>query len=418
MKWVRWLYPGLRVKRWLAVALTGVVSLAAGVLVAGRTGFLNGGGPTASPVLAGLLLVLLGLVLMVVGIRSMVRSLIGTLLPNRDGELVEAFYQRRLLGRGYRVVVVGGGTGISVLLRGLKEYTSNLTALVTVTDDGGSSGRLRAEMGVLPPGDIRNCLVALADTETLMDEVLGYRFRHGYGLTGHNLGNLLLAGLTELTGSFVQAIQEVSKVLAIRGQVLPATLSQETLCAELLDGTVLEGETRITQGGSRGIRRVFLKPGDSQPVSEALRAIAEADAVVLGPGSLYTSVIPNLLVNGISEAICQSPGIKIYICNVMTQPGETERYAASDHLRAIYDHCGPGFIDYVIVNTQEMRRAQLRKYQEKGAQPVRVDYKALAAMGVKVVGANLLEKGELVRHDPKLLAGTVIEIIRRRGADR
>lgn len=415
MKWIRWLYPGLRVKRWITVSLLGVVMLAAGILAAASPGFLTGINFPASPLIIGLISVLTGICLLVIGIRSVFRSLMGTLLPNSGGEMAEVLYQRRLLKRGRRVVVLGGGTGISVLLRGLKEYTSNLTAVVTVTDDGGSSGRLRVEMGVLPPGDIRNCLVALADTETLMDEVLGYRFRQGYGLAGHTLGNLLLASMTDLTGSFVRAIQEVSQVLAIRGQVLPSTLSHETLCAELLDGTVVEGETRITKGGAAGIKRVFLKPGSPQPVDATLKAIAEADAIILGPGSLYTSVIPNLLVSGISEAIRQARGIKIYICNVMTQPGETDHYTASDHLKAIYRHCGPGLVDFVIVNTQEMRRVQLRKYQEKGAKPVRVDHKAFAGLGVQVIGKSLLDNSELVRHDPRLLASSVIELIQRRG---
>jgi len=322
--------------------------------------------------------------------------------------------RQRWLKLGPRIVVVGGGTGLSVLLRGLKEYTANLTALVTVTDDGGSSGRLRDELGVLPPGDIRNCLVALADTETLMEQVLGYRFQQGAGLQGHTLGNLLLASLTEVTGSFVSAIQEVSRILRVRGQVLPATLSQQVLCAELRDGTLVEGETRITREGSPGIQRVFLRPGDPLPVEATLAALQAADAIVLGPGSLYTSVIPNLLVKGIAETIRSSRAVKIYVCNVMTQPGETSNYSAADHLQAIYDHCGSRLVNYILVNNQEIRRQHLRRYQEKGAQQVRVDSKRLQQLGVTVIGAPLLLQGELIRHDPRLLARQVLELGQRR----
>lgn len=314
-------------------------------------------------------------------------------------------------------MVIGGGTGIAVLLRGLKKYTSNLTAVVTVTDDGGSSGRLRAEMGVLPPGDIRNCLVALADTETLMDEVLSYRFRQGEGLAGHTLGNLLLVSLTEVAGSFVRAIQEVSKVLAVRGRVLPSTLSQVVLAAELADGTVVEGETSISQQGTRGIKRVFLQPATALPVPETLEAIRQADAIVMGPGSLFTSVIPNLLVKGIAAAIRSSPATKIYICNIMTQPGETDNYTAADHLRAIYEHCSPGMVEYMIVNKQEISRAQLARYQEKGSHPVMVDVAGLEKLGVKVVTADLLDEKEWVRHDPDRLAAVVMSLIQKRGAN-
>lgn len=426
-KWLRWLYPGLRIKRWIGLVLLGIFSLAAGIAALGLAAWLalSGGGVPGGEIPEGsfFLVLALGAVLLSgffiwYGVRGLFRSLVGGLLPYSvltAGGWADKLYQQRFLERGPRIVVIGGGTGISVLLRGLKKYTSNLTAVVTVTDDGGSSGRLRAEMGVLPPGDIRNCLVALADTETLMDEVLSYRFRQGEGLAGHTLGNLLLVSLTEVAGSFVRAIQEVSKVLAVRGRVLPSTLSQVVLCAELADGTLVEGETSISREGCRGIKRVFLRPQTPLPVPETLEAIYQADAVVIGPGSLFTSVIPNLLVEGIAEAIRKSSATKIYICNVMTQPGETDGYSASDHLRAICAHCRPGMIEYMIVNKQEISRVQLERYQEKGAHPVKTDPAAMEELGVRVILADLLDESEWVRHDPDRLAKAVISLVQRRG---
>lgn len=423
MKWVKWFYPGLKVKRWLFLAFLGTLLVSAGLSITNQVAFLGwiegrireltfsliG---QRSSWLGGLLIVVVGLLMVMFGMKRMLQSLLGVLVPGTESELVDLIYQRRSLKKGPKIVVIGGGTGLSVLLRGLKNYTSNLTAIVTVSDDGGSSGRLRGELGVLPPGDIRSCLVALADTETLMDEVLSYRFRQGKGLAGHNLGNLLLVGMSEITGDFVKAIQEVSKVLAVRGRVLPSTLNQVVLCAELGDGTIIEGETRITRAqppGSGGIKRVFLKPADCQPVPQAITAIEEADAIILGPGSLYTSVLPNLLVQGIQEAVRRSRAGKFYVCNVMTQPGETEGYSAADHLRAIQKHCGPGIVDYIIVNDQEVNRSLLRKYREKGAYPVRVDPKHLRELKVKVVSEHLLDETDLVRHDPVRLAQTIIK---------
>jgi len=425
MRFFKWLYPGLRVKRWLLVSFLGIIFIGFGGAVAsghwilmrielsmqGAIFNLTG---LDSPALGGALFLVLGIVLTTFGLRQVFRSLMGSLLPGADGDLVDVLYQHRFLKNGPQIVVLGGGTGLSVLLRGLKEYTSNLTAIVTVTDDGGSSGRLRSELGVLPPGDIRNCLVALADKETLMDEVLGYRFKQGQGLAGHSLGNLLLVATSEMAGGFVQSIQEVSKILAVRGQVLPATLSQEALCAELLDGQIVEGETEITKRGGEGISRVFLRPGNPRPVDESLMAIEKAEAIILGPGSLYTSIIPNLLVEGVTEALRKARGIKIYICNVMTQPGETDHFTASDHLRVIYEHCGDELIDYIIVNAQEAKESKLQKYEYKGAYPVRIDQRDLAGLGVKVVREDLLDQSDMVRHDPHRLAGAVLKLVMRK----
>lgn len=257
----------------------------------------------------------------------------------------EACHQKR------RIVVVGGGTGLSVMLRGLKELPMEITAIVTVADDGGSSGRIRNDLQMPPPGDIRNVMVALADTEPLLEQVLQYRFQNGNGLAGHNLGNLMIAALKDITGDFNHAIQYMSGVLAVRGQVLPSTGEEVNLCAVMEDGSVVEGESRIPQAGGK-IRRVFLKPEVAHPLPEALQAIEAADGIIIGPGSLYTSILPNLLVKGMADAIRQSKAKKIYICNVMTQAGETDHYTAADHVTAIQDHVGEDFFDVVIVNKE------------------------------------------------------------------
>jgi len=311
--------------------------------------------------------------------------------------------------RGPRIVVIGGGTGLSVLLKGLKNYSSNLTAVVTVTDDGGSSGRIR-EMGVLPPGDIRRCLVALAQTESLMDRVFQHRFTGGGGIEGHNLGNLLIAALNDITGDFVGAIKEVSKVLAVQGQVLPATVEMVTLGAIMTDGTVVTGETSITRAG-KTIQEVFLQPPDCGAVPDALEAIREADAIVLGPGSLFTSILPNLLVPEIGDALRSTRAIRIFVVNIMTQPGETTGFSAGDHLSAVSRHIGPGHIDYVVVNDAEIDQERLARYRQEEAEPVRFDPRDQSDKGVKWVRASLLGKDDVAWHDPDDLARTIMQII-------
>lgn len=415
----KWLYPGMRIKRWLLLALLGLVIAAAGVdLLAG--GKIFSAIARSSQQLeqifssrgyllfAGTLITLTGLAVMVVGLLKAFQSLAAALLPGQEGRVAEFIYEKRNLQRGPKIVVIGGGTGLSVLLRGLKKYTSNLTAIVTVADDGGSSGRLRGELGMLPPGDIRNCLVALADKEPLMEELLQYRFTNGE-LAGHCAGNLLLAALTNVTGSFDQAVRGLSKVLAVRGQVLPATLSNVTLCAELANGTIVQGESNIAHGNSK-IERVFIKPQHCLPLTEALIAIQEADAIILGPGSLYTSIIPNLLVKGIPEALARTAATKIYVCNVMTQPGETDGYSSSDHLRAIIDHAGE-FLDYVLLNTAPIPARLRARYHQDGAGPVLADPDKIEAMGVRAIGSNLIHKTNLVRHHPEELAHSLMRLV-------
>jgi uncharacterized cofD-like protein len=305
---------------------------------------------------------------------------------------------------------LGGGTGLSTLLRGLKEYTDNITAIVTVTDTGGSSGRLRLELGMLPPGDVRNCLVALADTEPLMEQLFQYRFPGGSGLAGHSFGNLFLATMCEVVGDFQGAIKETSRVLKVRGQVLPATLTSANLVAEYVDGTVARGETSICRPGVP-IRRLSLDPPECQPVPDALAAIATADLIVLGPGSLYTSILPNLLVQGIPEALASSPAVKVYVVNVMTQPGETDGYTAADHIRAVVDQGGQQIIDWALVNTQGPVGGTLVRYREEGAEPVSVNRQELEGFGLRIKEAPLLYVNDMARHDPDKLAQSVLALL-------
>lgn len=305
------------------------------------------------------------------------------------------------------IVAIGGGSGLPVLLRGLKRYTSHLTAVVTVCDDGGSSGRLRRDMGIVAPGDVRNCIIALADTEPLMEELLAFRFDRGE-LQGHSLGNLILAALTQIRGDFREAVAELSQVLKVRGKVLPSTLQSTTLCAKLKDGRVVRGETAV--GASTGIERVFLDPpADCLP--EVTEAILEADAVVLGPGSLYTSVIPNLVVRGVADAIRRSKGIRVFVCNIMTEPGETLGYSAVQHLEAIEKHCG-NVVDHVIVNTEQLPEELRGRYALEAASPVHVELEALERAGVKVWAGPLLDvSGGVARHDSDALARAVLELL-------
>lgn len=324
---------------------------------------------------------------------------------------------RRLpLERGPQIVVLGGGTGLSVLLRGLKRYTSNITAIVSVADDGGSSGRLRGEYGILPPGDLRNCMVALSSTENVMEKVFNYRFNKGE-LAGHNLGNILITALADITGSFENAIREVSSVLAIQGKVLPSTLENIVLEADLEDGSKVRGETNISQTRQR-ILRVRMIPENPRPLNEAIQAIREAEAIVLGPGSLFTSVIPNLLVPGIVEAIHRSAALKIYVCNIMTQPGETRGYSANDHLQAILGHSLPDLVQIMLVNDSLIPADQMEKYLREGTEMVYVDKDKILGSSVELISGELYQDRGYIRHDPEKLSRMIIECLYTNPKDR
>lgn len=427
---IRWLLPGLGVKRWLLLSVVGVFVVGLGFSLAVRGNLysrveywlLTHLSYTSeifwwTPWIMAVLLVVSGLTLYMTGFLQLGRSVLRTLLPPSEG-MAETFYQRRFLGRGPKVVAVGGGTGIPTLLRGLKHYTANITAVVTVADDGGSSGRLRTEFGILPPGDIRNCLVALADTETLMERLFQHRFTNGDGLTGHPFGNLLILAMTETTGNFYDAVRASSQILAIRGRVMPATLDQVVLKAQLESGGIVVGESLIGRSPSP-IRRLYLErvapePDGSkeiQPLTDALHALEQADIIVLGPGSLYTSILPNLLVPGVADAVRRSRALKVYVCNVMTQPGETDQYTVSQHIQALIDHAGYGIINTCLVNSQPISEPLLKKYLEQHAIPVRIDAKESQRLGVEVVRAALLDDNqEYVRHDPDKLAREISQL--------
>lgn len=311
-----------------------------------------------------------------------------------------------------KVVAIGGGTGLSVLLRGLKQKPLDITAIVTVADDGGSSGRLRNELQIPPPGDIRNVIVALSEIEPLFEKLLQYRFVNGNGLSGHSLGNLLLAAVTAITGDFARGVRELSRVLNVKGRVLPAANQSIVLSAVMADGTIVEGESNIPRHGEK-IDRVFLTPEDVEPLPESLEAIREADLIVLGPGSLYTSVLPNLLVPKLGVEICRAKAKKIYICNVMTQKGETDHFTAADHVKVLLDHTGPGCLDAVIVNEQPIPQPVLERYAKEGAEPVHLDRERLSAYNLKIISDNIvkIDDGGVIRHDERRLADWIVRLL-------
>lgn len=309
-----------------------------------------------------------------------------------------------------RIVVMGGGTGLSVMLRGLKEKPLDITAIVTVADDGGSSGILRSELQMPPPGDIRNVLTALADVEPSLSEMLKYRFKSGSGLAGHSLGNLLLAAMTDITGDFVAGIRELSRVLAVRGRVLPAANQAVVLKAEMEDGSIVSGESSIPQAGQR-IKRVFLEPEQVEALPEAVEALRQADAILIGPGSLYTSIIPTLLVPKLAQAVLESNAVKIFVCNVMTQPGETDNYSVGDHLEAVQLHVGTQLFDYVIVNNGEIPPQVQDKYAEQGAKAVHLDMEEVTKRGYQVIADSLVLFRTYLRHDADKLSHHIYQLV-------
>lgn len=408
MQFFKWLYPGLGIKRWITLCILGMgiivfVALAA-VRSISETNILLAAFATA--------LLIFGIFLVYTAIKNMVKIFIRALMPtNRADPLVDIVYQRRQdesLARGPRVVVVGGGTGLNTLLSGLKFFTNNITAIVTVTDTGGSSGRLRDEMDTLPPGDIRNCLVALADAEPLIRDLFQYRFEDGEGLKGHNFGNLFITALSKVTGDFEKAVAESSRVLAIRGRVIPSTLDKVTLVGEFMDGTTLEGETTIT-AAAKPLRNIRIKPANCRACAEALSAIDNADLIILGPGSLYTSILPNLLIGEIRDAIMASDAYKVNIVNVMTQPGETDNFSAWDHMKVLIEHTDPRIVDGCVVNVQLIPDELIAKYKEKGSEPVKLDLDVIREKGYQVIEGKILKTDGQVRHDSEQLARFIFE---------
>ncbi len=414
----KWLVPGINIKRWLVLLLLGItlLALSAAYLLVTLYRELN-----VPPVfyyltlqfiprlMRGAIVGVLGISAVIVALVRLNRSLLEPFV-RPDEPLVDTVYRHRQRERGPKVVAIGGGTGLSTLLRGLKQYTANISAIVTVADDGGSSGRLRRELGVLPPGDFRNCIAALAQSESLTTQLFQYRFTEGRGLDGHSFGNLYIAAMAAVTGSFESALAESSRVLAVQGRILPSTLQSVTLMADLreeVDGRLnrVAGESSITRTGGT-IERVYLEPGDVRPYPEAIRAILDADMIVLGPGSLYTSIIPNLLVRDIAQAIRSSQALKLYVCNVATQHGETDGYSAADHVAAIQRHVGQEIMNVMLANDHldvNLRAAGAPVGVGELVQPG-------AVPGARLVPADLIDVEHPWRHDSAKLARAVMAV--------
>ena len=407
MHLLKWLYPGMKFKRWLLLFSVGVMLVSLGLALVFNYKYLDvieeaifravylwkGSYNYMFTTLAGIAVVIVGVGLMLIATRFVIRSVIMVLLPDNSERLVDIIYEKRRLGKGPNIAVIGGGHGLSVLLRGIKAATSNVSAVVTVADDGGSSGRLREDLGIIPPGDLRNC-----------------RFKGKSELAGHSFGNLFIAAMTEVTGDVETALRESSKVLAVKGEVLPASKEHVRLDAIMDDGTVVEGESHIPEV-HKHIRHVKLFPPHVQPVQAALDALTNADAIILGPGSLYTSIMPNLLVDGVADTLRKSKAIKIYICNVMTQPGETDGYTASMHAKAILDHGGQGVIDYMLVNNAPISKEMQAYYAKEGAYPVEVDEDAINALGIGFIKADIINESDVIRHDPQKLCRNVMKMV-------
>ncbi|MFH0913286.1 MAG: YvcK family protein [Candidatus Omnitrophota bacterium] len=400
----KWLYPGIGIKRWIGVSAFGITLIIVGSVSLRTEEF------WVVQILDAIV-VISGIIILILGIKRMVHAFIAAIIPSSKGtELVDILYQKKQLGRGPKIVAVGGGTGLSVLLSGLKEYTSNITAIVTVADSGGSSGRLREQFDILPPGDIRNCLVALADAPSLMRDLFQFRFEQGSELSGHSFGNLFITVMTRLTGDFEKAIKETSKVLALRGQVIPSTLENVVLVAQHKDGSITEGEDKIPKA-HLAIDKVYLRPAAPLATPEAIKAIEDAEIIILGPGSLYTSIIPNLLIKEITDAIAASQAIKIYVCNVMTQPGETDGFSVSDHIKTLIKHSHPRIFDYCIINSEEISEEICKRYAREGAYPVVDDMNKMEGMGYRVVENDIIVIQDVIRHDPLKLAKAALGFI-------
>lgn len=417
---LKWFYPGMRVKRFLLIVLLGIILMAVGLIyLIDLTRFLWLKNQIKNlfiyyqiaPHLSGLILILAGSLLIILGISNINRSVLKAFIPKRVDLVPEIIYEQRKLEKGPRIVVIGGGTGLYTLLRGLKQFTSNITAVVTAFDSGGSSGRLRDELGVLPPGDIRNCLVALSTEELLMKKLFQYRFSNG-SLEGHSFGNLFITAMSEVSGDFSTAIEKSSEVLAIRGKVLPSSIDDVTLCARLKNQKLVKGEDKISQC-KEGIESIFIEPSPVLPLPETVRAIQEADTIILGPGSLYTSVICNLLVKGIPEAICQSRAVKVYICNVMTQPGETDNYTASMHVKEIIKYLPHNCLNFILLNSQRLNKQLTVRYKKEGAFMVKDDLPPIFDKKTRVLRQELLSEYNFARHHSEKLAKMVIDSIQK-----
>jgi uncharacterized cofD-like protein len=407
----------MHIKRWLGLMIIGVAIMTFGLAYILREAYVSG---FTFPgfvyyltlqfiprYVRGVMFMLSAGGLILYSILKLNHSIVSAVMPARNGSesIVNMIYNQRALRRGPKIVAIGGGTGLSTLLRGIKEHTTNLTAIVTVADDGGSSGVLRRELGILPPGDVRNCIAALADAEPLVTSLFQYRFSDGSGLAGHSFGNLFIVAMSGVVGNFEEAIRQTSRVLAVRGQIIPSTLANVTLCARTVDAGTIQGESSISDSKTKGrIKEVFLLPKDPPAHPEAVRAILDADMIILGPGSLYTSVLPNLLVTGIRRAFAASPALKLYVCNVATQPGETDGLGVSDHVAAIEEHIGGHLIQGVVVNDNIAGTLP----NADRSQPVQLD--SLPENGIRLIKADVVSESNRYHHDSKKLAQILLRI--------
>ncbi|MDI9475720.1 MAG: gluconeogenesis factor YvcK family protein [Natronincolaceae bacterium] len=418
MRLIYWLRPGLKIKRWLVAGLMGIflvsVSISYHLL---KFNIVNSNWTSILVGLAGLGILFFSLRQGIISILDFVYYPATLTGRNGNNKLNKKIYDKKFLSRGPKIVVIGGGTGLSVLLRGLKLFTSNITAIVTVTDDGGGSGKLREDLGMLPPGDIRNCILALADMEPTMEQLLQHRFKEG-DLKGQSFGNLLIASMNDISDNFEEAIKKISDVLAVTGKVLPVTLKDVTLYAKLKNGSVIKGESNIPIKClelNSPIENIFIRPKDARAINEAVDAIDNADLVLLGPGSLYTSIIPNLLVKNIKESLNRTEALKIYVSNVMTQPGETDNYTVYEHVDALLRHWLDASIDYVVANTGKISDVIGKKYGTEGAEVIRLtqeDKEKLRAKGIKLVAEDLIDiKEDYVRHDAVKLSKIIIDLV-------
>lgn len=415
MRFLDWLKPGIKVKRWVLFGIFGILLIAFGF-----TELVNRRIYDVYYKIFYIFLNITGIFVIYIAVTETMKSVIvminkGYLKVSLDTKKIESLiYEKRLLVKGAKIVVIGGGTGLSTMLRGLKYYTSNITAIVTVGDDGGGSGDLREDLGILPPGDIRNCILALADTEPLMEELLQYRFTDGR-LKNQSFGNLFLAAMNGISDNFEDAVQKMSSVLAVTGKVLPVTLDDMQLVATLENGNKVYGESQIPEEAinqKSKIKSLTINPEKAEPLADALKAIKEADAIVMGPGSLYTSVISNLLVQKISTSIRRSNALKIYISNVMTQPGETDGFKVSDHIKTLRKYGGRDIVEYVIANSGQVPQDVKEKYATEDSIVVECDDETIKDMGVEIIKDNFVKvEKSTVKHNSDKLAEVLIDTI-------
>jgi len=404
MKLLKWFYPGMKIKRWIALAVFGVIMLSMGfvIIISEEQGKAS---------LGTSIIIIIGVIALITGVKRIINSLITIFLPKSEKDLVDIVYKKRQLEKGPRVIAIGSGAGLSTVLRGLKEHTSNITAVVTIVDEGRLSGSVQERFDLPPPMGVRECLIALADAEPVVGDLFHYRFKKGTELWGYNFGDLFLTAMSEIMGDFDKAVKESSRVLAIRGDVVLSTLANVSLIARHQDNTETIGKENILNSTSP-IKKVYLRPQSAKATQEVTNAILRADAIVLCPGALYTELMPGLLVDGIKEGLLNSKAIKIYVLNIMTKATETDNYKASDHLKAINEHLGLNLVNYCIVNKDPITKEQTKRYEQEGASLVSVDKEELGRIGCKVVETPIIDKtSSFIRHDPVKLAGIVLDLI-------